>query len=38
MTGRDLILYILTNKLEDEPILKDGKFIDFINIAEALVV
>ena len=35
MTGRDLVLYILSNHLEDEPIFKDGKFIGFINITEA---
>ena len=27
MTGRDLILYILENKLEDEIVIKDGIFI-----------
>ncbi len=31
MTGRDLILYILENHLEDEPIFKDGKFIGFVT-------
>lgn len=35
MTGRDLILYILSNKLEDEPVFKDGKFIGFITVPEA---
>ena len=35
MTGRDLVLYILSNHLEDEPIFKDEKFIGFINISEA---
>ena len=29
MTGRDLILYILSNHLEDEPVYKDGTFIGF---------
>ena len=29
MTGRDLILYILANGLEDEPIFKDGTFVGF---------
>lgn len=35
MTGRELILYILTNGLEDEPVFKDGKFIGFITASEA---
>jgi excisionase family DNA binding protein len=34
MTGRDLILYILSNGLEDEPIFKDGKFIGFLTPSE----
>ena len=35
MTGRDLIIYILQNHLEDEPIFKDGKFVGFITDSEA---
>ena len=35
MTGRDLILYILANGLEDEPVFKNEKFIGFITISEA---
>lgn len=35
MTGRDLIVYILTNRLEDEYVFKDGKFIGFITVGEA---
>lgn len=35
MTGRDLILYILSNNLENEPVFKDGKFIGFITAGEA---
>lgn len=35
MTGRDLIIYILTNKLEDEHVFKDGKFIGFVTVDEA---
>ena len=31
MTGRDLILYILENGLEDEPVFKNGRFIGFIT-------
>lgn len=29
MTGRDLIVYILENGLENEPVFKDGKIIGF---------
>lgn len=32
MTGRELILYILSNNLEDEPVFKDGKFIGCMDI------
>ena len=35
MTGRDLILYILSNTLEDEPVVKDGKLIGFMTVTEA---
>lgn len=35
MTGRDLILYILQNNLEDEPVFKDGVFLGFITVGEA---
>ena len=35
MTGRELILYILQNHLEDEPIFENGKIIGFINEKEA---
>lgn len=35
MTGRDLILYILKNNLENEPVFKDGKFIGFLTVEEA---
>lgn len=35
MTGRDLILHILKNNLENEPVFEDGKFIGFITIGEA---
>lgn len=34
MTGRDLIVYILANGLEDEPVVKDGKIIGFITMDE----
>lgn len=35
MTGRDLIIYILENNLEDEPIFKDGRIPGFISLGEA---
>ena len=35
MTGRDLILYILRNGLENEPVFQNGKFIGFITVGEA---
>ena len=37
MTGRDLIIYIMANGLEDEPVFKDGKFIGFKTIGEVAV-
>lgn len=37
MTGRDLIIYILSNGLEDEPVIKDGKFIGYMTTNEAAV-
>ena len=35
LTGRDLILYILENNLENEPVIKNGTFIGFITTDEA---
>lgn len=35
MTGKDLILYILRNNLENEVVLKDGIFIGFMDENEA---
>jgi hypothetical protein len=35
MTGRDLIIYILENNLEDELVYKDGKFVGYMTVAEA---
>lgn len=35
MTGRELILYILANGLEDEPVYKDGKLLGFVTAGEA---
>lgn len=37
MTGRDLILYILQNNLEDKQVFEDGKFIGFMTETEAAV-
>lgn len=34
MTGRELIIYILQNNLEDEPIFKDGKLTGFMTVGE----
>lgn len=35
MTGRDLIIYILENNLENELVFKDGKFVGFLTVSEA---
>lgn len=35
MTGRDLIVYILENNLENEPICQHGKMLGFISAEEA---
>lgn len=35
MTCRDLMIYILSNGLEDEPIFKDGTFVGFMSEEEA---
>lgn len=34
MTGRELILYILANGLENEPIFKNGTFVGFDSEAQ----
>ena len=34
MTGRELIVYILTNGLEDEPVFNNGTFIGFKSIGK----
>lgn len=31
MTGRELIMYILANDLENEPVFKNGNFIGFVS-------
>ena len=37
MTGRDLIIYILANGLEDKPLFTDGKLLGFLTEREAAV-
>ena len=37
MTGKDLIIYILENNLENEPIVKDGVFVGMVPIDELAV-
>ena len=37
MTGKELILYILQNDLEDAVVIKDGIFVGFMNEEEAAV-
>ena len=37
MTGKELILYILQNNLENTVVLEDGFFTGFMNEAEAAV-
>ena len=37
MTGRELIVYILENGLEDEPIIKDGTVIGFMSLDDFAV-
>ena len=37
MLGRDLILYILENNLENEPVFKNGKLLGFMTVEEAAV-
>lgn len=31
MTGRELILYILENHLEDEPVFQNGTFVGYVS-------
>ena len=41
MTGRELIIYILENHLEDEPVFQNGTFIGYVSdvkLAEMLGV
>ncbi len=38
MTGRDLIVYISTNKLEDKPIFHNGRLLGFMTVEEVAVL
>ena len=37
MTGRELIMYILENGLENEEIFKDGKIVGYMTIDQAAI-
>lgn len=37
MTGRDLIIYILKNNLEDKPVFENNQLLGFMTIEEAAV-
>ena len=37
MSGRELILYILENKLEDEQLFQNGRFLGFLTAKEYAV-
>lgn len=37
MNGRELILYILANGLENEPVFKDGRLLGFMTLGEAAI-
>jgi hypothetical protein len=37
MTGKDLIIYILENNLENEEMFKDGKLMGFMSADEAAI-
>lgn len=37
MTGRELIVYILENNLEDREVFEDDKFVGYISFGEAAV-
>lgn len=34
MTGRELIIYILENNLEDKPIIENSKLVGFMSVPE----
>lgn len=35
MTGRELIIYILANNLEEQPVCENGKLLGFMTVEEA---
>lgn len=35
MTGKDLIIYILKNDLENKPVFEDNKLLGFMTVEEA---
>lgn len=37
MTGKDLIIYILKNDLEDKPVFENGKLLGFMSLTEAAI-
>lgn len=37
MTGKELIVYILQNDLEDKPVIKNGRIMGFLTAEEAAV-
>lgn len=37
MTGKDLIIYILENNLENAPVVNNGRFLMFLTIDETAV-
>lgn len=37
MNGKDLILYILQNDLENAPVFSDGRFLNFMTVMEAAI-
>lgn len=37
MTGRELIIYILQNNLEDKPVFEDGQFLGFLTVEQVAV-
>ena len=37
MTGRDLIIYILSNNLEDEPVFMDKGFLNLMSESDAAI-
>lgn len=37
MNGRDLIIYILSNNLENKPVYENGKFLGLLTAEEAAI-